>query len=90
MLFRSGTRNKSGQPLAQFYDGAFKLAIETRLPILPVTVVGTAKLLSPFKAVQLSPGNIQCYIDKAIDVGINDDVELLKEKVRNTMLQHLN
>ena len=84
-----GTRNKSGEPLAMFYDGAFKLALETRLPLLPVTTVGTAKLLSPFKAVQLSPGFVSCFIDQAIEIGDNDSVETLKEKVRNTMLTHL-
>lgn len=84
-----GTRNKSGEPLANFYDGAFKIALETKLPLLPVTVVGSAKLLSPFKALQLSPGFMETYIDEPVLILETDDVESLKQKVRNKMLKHL-
>ena len=40
MIFPEGTRSASGQ-LGEFKDGAFRLAIETQLPILPLAVQGT-------------------------------------------------
>ena len=40
MIFPEGTRSKDGE-LQQFKDGAFRLAIETGTPILPLVVEGT-------------------------------------------------
>lgn len=40
MIFPEGTRSKSGE-LLQFRDGAFRLAIEAQVPILPLAVAGT-------------------------------------------------
>jgi 1-acyl-sn-glycerol-3-phosphate acyltransferase len=40
MIFPEGTRSKTGE-LLPFKDGAFRLAIETGLPILPMAVAGT-------------------------------------------------
>lgn len=55
MFFPEGTRSKSGE-LAEFYSGAFKLAIEKGVAILPIAINGTAnaipkgKLILPPKA----------------------------------------
>ena len=43
MLFPEGTRAKSG-PLGKFKDGAFRLAIETGRPLLPLAVDKTLEL----------------------------------------------
>lgn len=40
MIFPEGTRSKTGEMLP-FKDGAFRLAIETGAPILPIAVAGT-------------------------------------------------
>ncbi|HEY6004520.1 MAG TPA: lysophospholipid acyltransferase family protein [Anaeromyxobacter sp.] len=42
MLFPEGTRSKTGQ-LLPFKSGAFRLAAETGIPVLPVAVHGTAR-----------------------------------------------
>lgn len=42
MIFPEGTRSKTGE-LLPFKDGAFRLAIEEQLPILPMAVAGTRK-----------------------------------------------
>ncbi len=46
MIFPEGTRSTSGD-LLPFKDGAFRLAIETGVPILPLAVHGTATALRP-------------------------------------------
>jgi 1-acyl-sn-glycerol-3-phosphate acyltransferase len=44
MIFPEGTRSKSGE-LQDFKDGAFRLAIDAGVPILPLAVVGTRDAL---------------------------------------------
>jgi 1-acyl-sn-glycerol-3-phosphate acyltransferase len=44
MIFPEGTRSKSGE-LQPFKDGAFRLAIDSGLPILPLAVLGTRDAL---------------------------------------------
>src|SRR5688500_3370723 len=52
LLFAEGTQNRSKEPLQPFKDGAFRIAIDTQQPILPMVVVGrseehTSELQSP-------------------------------------------
>jgi 1-acyl-sn-glycerol-3-phosphate acyltransferase len=44
MIFPEGTRSKSGE-LGEFRDGAFRIAIQTGLPIIPMAVLGTRDAL---------------------------------------------
>lgn len=45
MIFPEGTRSPTGD-LLPFKDGAFKLAIETGAPILPIAVAGTRQAMA--------------------------------------------
>lgn len=53
LIYPEGTRNRTGDPLKVFYDGAFKLAVDTSKPILPVILLHTKKVL---------PANIFFYL----------------------------
>ena len=44
MVFPEGTRSQSGE-LGDFYDGAFRVAIQAGVPILPLAVIGTRDAL---------------------------------------------
>lgn len=44
MIFPEGTRSKDGR-LQPFKTGAFHLALENRVPILPITITGTSKAI---------------------------------------------
>ena len=44
MLFPEGTRTRDGS-LGEFKDGAFRLAIETGCPVLPLVVAGTREAM---------------------------------------------
>jgi len=44
MIFPEGTRSKSGE-LGDFHAGAFKLAIDAQVPVLPLAVYGTRDAL---------------------------------------------
>lgn len=43
MMFPEGTRSKDGE-LLQFRDGAFRLAIEAKVPVLPIALAGTRQM----------------------------------------------
>jgi 1-acyl-sn-glycerol-3-phosphate acyltransferase len=44
MIFPEGTRSANGE-LLPFKDGAFRLAVETGLPVLPIAVAGTSRAM---------------------------------------------
>jgi len=82
-LFPEGTFNESEKPLKDFYDGAFRIAIESQTPIKPILMIDTLERMH-FKSVfSLSPGkNRVVYLDE-IDVSsyTMKEVNQLKEKV---------
>jgi 1-acyl-sn-glycerol-3-phosphate acyltransferase len=86
-----GTRNKTDQPLLDFRDGAFRLAIESQLPLAVLTLRNSGKLLSPHRPFEMSPGVIQCiWSEPVVTVGLTmDDLEMLKEKTRILMIANL-
>ena len=49
LLYPEGTRNRTAEPLKAFYDGAFALAIDTQLPLIPSVLFHTKKILPPGK-----------------------------------------
>lgn len=46
LFFPEGTRSRSGE-LIKFRKGAFRVAVDRNLPVLPMTVVGTREMLPP-------------------------------------------
>ena len=86
-----GTRNQTDVPLQKFYDGAFRLAIETQKPLLVLTLVNPGNLNDPKKKLDLSPGVVDCYFDVPIEtVGMGlEDLPELEKQVRGVMLGHL-
>lgn len=55
LFFPEGTRSRNGQ-LKPFKKGAFKMAQELQLPVLPVTLTGTFEIL-PAGTLRLQPGH---------------------------------
>lgn len=86
-----GTRNRTEQPLLDFKDGAFRLAIQAQVPLAVLTIIDSQKLLSPLRPVEMAPGTIHAIWDKPIDTtGMTEaDLPALKEKTRALMLSHL-
>ncbi len=66
VIFPEGTRSRDGR-LREFKKGAFNIARQLELPILPVTIVGTNKIMgSGF--INVMPGSTKLIIHKPIDV----------------------
>jgi 1-acyl-sn-glycerol-3-phosphate acyltransferase len=54
-IYPEGTRNRSKEPLKPFYDGAFKLAVESGKEIIPCIITGTRKAMPIHKPFYLWP-----------------------------------
>jgi 1-acyl-sn-glycerol-3-phosphate acyltransferase len=58
-LYPEGTRNQTEQPLKDFYDGAFKLAVDSNKEIIPCVLIGTKKAMPRNKTLYLLPTKLQ-------------------------------
>lgn len=76
--------------LDQFKDGAFRLAIEHQIPIVPITFHDTKKRFS-YKFLSGGPGKLRVKIhDFICTEGLNlSDRRPLKEKTRQVILEEL-
>ena len=73
-FFPEGTRSLDGE-LLPFKKGAFRLALDMGLPILPITISGTRDIL-PSNTLALFPGSARLMIHKPIDVSEYTDKTL--------------
>ena len=86
-IYPEGTRNRTKQPLKVFYDGAFKLAVDTQKEIIPCVISGTKKAMPIHKSFYLWPTKLQMdFLEPVSAAGL--DTKTLKEKVYNDMLQY--
>ncbi len=60
-IFPEGSRNKTEEPLLPFYTGAFRLAIKTNTPIVPVVIFNTKKILPANRVLYAWPHAISMY-----------------------------
>jgi 1-acyl-sn-glycerol-3-phosphate acyltransferase len=86
-IYPEGTRNKTGKPLKEFHNGAFKLAIDTQKEILPAVLFGTNKVMPNDKTFYLLPGKIEFHFLASVKPG--NDVEELKEEVFELMWKEI-
>jgi 1-acyl-sn-glycerol-3-phosphate acyltransferase len=82
-----GTFNLTHRPLKEFYDGAFRIAIETQTPIKPLLFLDTYDRMGYESIFSIRPGRSRSVYLQEIPVeGLTiDDVDLLKAKVFNAM-----
>lgn len=86
LVFAEGTRSPDGH-LQAFKKGGFHLAIDSQVPILPVAVNGSHRLL-PKGAPAARPGRLEVAIGPPIatDGLTKDNVEALLEETREAIL----
>jgi 1-acyl-sn-glycerol-3-phosphate acyltransferase len=90
-IFPEGTFNETGKPLKEFYDGAFRIAIETQTPIKPVLFLDGYTKMHYGSVFNLRPGTSRSIFLEEISVeGLTmNDLLTLKKKVYETMEQKL-
>ncbi|MEO8294137.1 MAG: lysophospholipid acyltransferase family protein [Gemmatimonadota bacterium] len=86
MIFPEGTRSTTDE-LLPFKDGAFRLAIKTGTPLLPLAIIGTRDALAKHDW-RFGPANAEVKVLPPVEVtGLGlKDTEALKERIR-TMIQ---
>ncbi|MDB5230357.1 MAG: 1-acyl-sn-glycerol-3-phosphate acyltransferase [Chitinophagaceae bacterium] len=86
-IFPEGTFNETGQPLKDFFDGAFRIAIETQTPIKPILFIDTLDRMHYRGLFELTPGPCRVvYLDEIpVDDYTMKDVKALKQKVYSIM-----
>lgn len=91
LVFPEGTFNLTHQPLKEFYDGAFRIAIETQTPVKPVLFLNAYDRMHYGSVFSLSPGKSRSIFLPEIPVeGLTlKDVNELKTKVFGIMQQAL-
>jgi 1-acyl-sn-glycerol-3-phosphate acyltransferase len=90
-LFPEGTFNMTNEPLLPFFDGAFKMALETETIIQPYLIIGTQQVLHCTSWFRLIPGTIYVkYLPPISPIEfLPNDVKAFKEKVFDEMQKAL-
>lgn len=90
-IFPEGTFNQTHKPLKEFYDGAFRIAIETETPIKPILILNAYDRLHYNSIFSLSPGPSRAvFLEETSTTGLSmGDVLALKEKIYKQMEEGL-
>ena len=81
VIFPEGTRTKTGS-MSRFKKGAFRIATDLSLPIVPVTIKGSFECL-PRNTMYVSPGVIEMIFHNPIDVKLYN-TEQTQELIQDT------
>ncbi|MGN6616341.1 MAG: lysophospholipid acyltransferase family protein [Ilyomonas sp.] len=61
VIYPEGTRNRTNEPLKNFYDGAFRLSVDTGKPIIPAAIFNTRKVFPATKIFYLMPHKMEMH-----------------------------
>jgi 1-acyl-sn-glycerol-3-phosphate acyltransferase len=91
VIFPEGTRSKTGE-LGEFKAGSFKLALKANVPIVPIAILGTEKILEEKGKIQQA--HVKVKIGKIVDVPNFDEekkkkLHLLTQKRISDLLEEL-
>jgi len=91
LIFPEGTYNETKLPLKDFYNGAFRVAIETQTPIKPVLFLDACERMQHQNVFSLNPGKCRIIFLDEIPVSglVISDTEELKWKVYEIMERRL-
>jgi 1-acyl-sn-glycerol-3-phosphate acyltransferase len=80
LLYAEGTRTLDGK-LQPFKRGAFNIAVKAGVPVVPLTINGSFKLL-PKRSMIVHPGEVELVLDAPIEIkgsGKEEEMRLMAE-----------
>ena len=83
-IYPEGTRNRTGDPLKSFYDGAFRLAADCKKDIIPVIMFGTNKALPAGSGFFLWPSKLKMHVLPPVKHA-GKTMETLREETKSVM-----
>lgn len=88
MTFPEGVKGKDGE-IQSFQPEAFYLAIQSGIPIVPVSIIGSRQIMSQ-GSFRIKPARIKLIIAKPIEAKYFDMAQSneLIDKVRNTIIEN--
>lgn len=94
MIYPEGTQNPNKGTLLKFKSGAFRMAVEKQIPVVPVTCLNALEIMPPQKQLLKlrpgGPGKLLVLVGKPIHPSeVNNDAEALSEKVYTIVLKNL-
>ena len=86
-IFPEGTFNETGKPLKSFYDGAFRIAVETQTPVKPVLFLDNYNLLNHHELLSLKHGKSRAvFLEEISPEGYSlQQISHFKKKVYDVM-----
>lgn len=86
-IFPEGTFNQTHQPLKEFYDGAFRIAIETQTPVKPILFLDAYARMHYKSIFSINPGRSRSVFLEEVSVeGLSmKDLPMLKQKITDIM-----
>ena len=90
-IYPEGSRNRTEEPLGDFYEGAFRIALQTGTPIAIQTIVNIRDISNTHNALDLAPGCVRVVWDGPVETSnlSAEHAGELAQQVRQIMLQHL-
>lgn len=86
-IYPEGTRNRTDLPIKPFYDGAFKVAVDTKKSVIPCVIFGTREAIPIAKGVYLIPTRLRMdFLQPVSSEGLK--TVALKEKVYGIMTDY--
>ena len=83
-IYPEGTRNRTDNPLKDFHEGAFRLAIDTGKAVIPAVIFGTKKTMPINKSFYMWPHKLELHFLPPVEPGNLSSAEM-KEKVFKLM-----
>ena len=86
VIFPEGTRTKTGE-MGRFKQGAFKIAMDMGLPVVPLSLNGFFKAMPSGQAFANPRARVSLHVGKPIDISqfndINEAMEYLRNEIAN-------
>ncbi|MDD7795213.1 lysophospholipid acyltransferase family protein [Clostridium sp. 'White wine YQ'] len=89
VIFPEGTRSK-GDKLGEFKAGSFKLATKSKVPIVPVTIKGSYKLMEQ-NGSKIRPADVELFIHPMIETAnlTKEEMDELPKRVKSIIAEKL-